>query len=97
VWQVKTIYPEAEITATATPDRDDLRHSKIIPEARREMISGFPNPALATVRPKIGYSRKMQQPTTLQKSSRPQATFHAQSDHERKCANGTSEPTHARR
>jgi len=41
-------YPEAEITATAAADRQASCQSKNIPEARREMISGFPNPALAT-------------------------------------------------
>jgi len=54
------IYPEAEITATAMPDRHDLRHCKNIPEARIEMISGFPIPALATARPKREYSSSMQ-------------------------------------
>ena len=45
-------YPEAEITVTATPGREASCHSKYIPEARREMISGFPHPALAMRRPK---------------------------------------------
>ena len=80
-------YPEAEITSTAMPDRHASCHSKNIPEARRDMISGFPNPAVATVRPKRGYSRMMKQPSTLQRSARAQATFHAISDHEENIAN----------
>jgi len=80
-------YPEAKITTTDTMDRRASCHSKNIPESRREMIYDFLIPALATARPKRRYSRKMQQPSTLQKSSRTQATFHAPSDHERKCAN----------
>jgi len=63
-------------------------HAKNIPESRPEMISGFPIPALATSRPKRGYSRKMKQPSTLQRSTRPQATFHAIPDHDRNRANG---------
>ena len=46
------VYSEAEITATATPDREASCHSNNIPEARGEMISGFPHPALAMCRPK---------------------------------------------
>jgi hypothetical protein len=45
-------YPEAEMTTAATPDRRASCHSKNIPEAWREMISGFPNPTLAIERPK---------------------------------------------
>jgi len=78
-------YPEAAITTTAMPDRRAIVHSRNIPEARREMISGFPIPVLATLRPKSGYSRRMN--STLQRSARAQATFHAIPDHEGKCAN----------
>jgi hypothetical protein len=85
VWQVKTIYPEAEITATAATERRASCHSKNIPEARGEMISGFPIPALATVRPKKRYSRKLN--STLQRSARAQATLHSISDHEENIAN----------
>ena len=74
-------YPEADFTSTAKPDRRASFHCKNTPEARLEMISGFPNPALATVRLKRGYSRKMN--STLQRSARAQATFQAPSDHER--------------
>ena len=41
-------YPEAEITTTVSKDHPDSCHSKNIPEPRPDMISGFPNPALAT-------------------------------------------------
>jgi len=78
-------YPEAEITTTATTDRRASCHSNNIPEARREMISGFPFPAFATVRPQSRYSRKMI--STFQRSARAQATFHAISDHEENIAN----------
>jgi len=78
-------YPEAAITTTATTDCRAPFHSRNIPEPRPDMISGFPNPALATGRPKRRYSRKMI--STLQRSERAQATFHAPSDHEGKCAN----------
>ena len=53
-------YPEEEITTTAMPDHRDSCHSRNIPEARREKISGFPIPALATHRLKREYSRSMQ-------------------------------------
>ena len=53
-------YPEAEITAPASLDRRASRHRKNIPEARHEKISGFPILALATGRPKRGYSSSMQ-------------------------------------
>jgi len=78
-------YPETAITTTGIPDRRAIIHSRNIPEARRDMISGFPNPVLATLRPKSGYSRKMN--STLQRSARAQATFYASLDHEGKCAN----------
>jgi len=78
-------YPEAEITATAKPDRRDPCHSKNIPEARLEMISRFPIPALATRRPEMRYSRKMN--STLQRPAQAQASFHALPDHEGKYAN----------
>jgi hypothetical protein len=52
-------YPEAAITTTGSPDRRDSCHSKNIPEARLEMISGFPIPALATARPKREYSSNL--------------------------------------
>jgi hypothetical protein len=55
----REIYPEAEITTTAMPDRLAARHSKNIPEARHEMISGFPIPALATSRLKREYSSNL--------------------------------------
>jgi hypothetical protein len=35
-------YPEAGITASATPDHQVSCHSKNIPETRLKMISGFP-------------------------------------------------------
>ena len=47
---LKQKYPEAEITATASPDRRASCHSKNIPEARLEMIFGFLSPALAITR-----------------------------------------------
>ena len=78
-------YPETAITTTGIPHRRAIVHSRNIPEARREMISGFPIPALATRRQIRGYSRRMN--STLQRSARPQATFHAPSDHEGICAN----------
>jgi len=65
---------------------------KHIPEVRREMIYGFPNPAFATARQKRRYSRNMQQPSTLQRSARPQATFHAIPAHERNSANRPVQP-----
>jgi hypothetical protein len=49
------IYSEAGITATATPDRRATCHSKNIPETRPDMISGFPNPTLATTRLQKAY------------------------------------------
>jgi len=78
-------YPETAITTTGLPDPRAIIHSRNIPEARRDMISGFANPVLATLRPKSGYSRKMD--STLRRSARAQATFHASLDHEGKCAN----------
>jgi len=95
-------YPEAGITATAMPDRRDSCHSKNIPEPRAEMISGCPNPALATARLKREYSSRMKPQAAIQlrrsKAKRntisslrdqkqAQATFHAIPDHEGKCAN----------
>jgi len=56
------------------------------------MILGFTNPELATVRPKMGYSRKMKQQSTLQRSRRAQATFHATPDHEWIYANRPVQP-----
>lgn len=64
-----------------------LSNSKNIPEARRKMLSGYSNPTLATARRKRGYSRKIKQPSTLQKSPRAQASFHATPDHGRKNSN----------
>ena len=95
-------YPEAAITTSGSPDRRDSCHSKNIPEARREMISGFPIPALATARLKREYSSRMKPQAAIQlrrsKAKRntisslrdqkqAQATFHAIPDHEGKCAN----------
>jgi|GEM_PF-1527024 len=78
-------YPEAEITATAKPDRRDPSHSKHIPEAPLEMISGIPIPVLATRRLKMRYFKKMN--STLQRPAQAQASFHAIPDHEGKYAN----------
>jgi len=95
-------YPEAEITATATTDRRASCHSKNIPEARREMISGFPIPALATHRRKREYPSTMKPQAAIQQrrskasgntisslraQNRAQATFHAPTDHEKNIAN----------
>jgi hypothetical protein len=52
-------YPETDIITTATRDRRVSCHSKNIPEARREIISGFPIPALATGRLKREYSSNL--------------------------------------
>ena len=98
-------YSEAEITTTAMTDHRAFCHSKNISEARLEMISRFPNPALATVRPKREnfnsmqpqadvdrarfphFDQRRQLAATFQRPARAQASFHAPSDHERKCAN----------
>jgi ribosomal-protein-alanine N-acetyltransferase len=64
-------YPEAEITSTAAADRQASCHSKNIPEARREMISGFPIPALATVRPKRDNPSIMQPQADVDRSRFP--------------------------
>jgi len=56
-----------------------------IPDPRPEMISGSPNPVLASRRQKRKNSSRMN--STLQRFSQTQATFHAPSDHERKYAN----------
>ncbi len=64
-------YPEAEITATATPDRPASFHSKNIPESRREKISGFPIPALATHRRKREYFSSMQPQADVDRSRFP--------------------------
>ena len=64
-------YPEAKITTTAMPDRHDLRHSKMIPEARLEMISGCPNPTLATARPKRENPTSMQPQADVDRSRFP--------------------------
>jgi hypothetical protein len=71
-WHVKKIYPEAELTTIVETDRHASRHREYIPEPRLEMISGFPNPALAT--------RRWRRTQT-------QARFHATPDHENKMAN----------
>ena len=85
-------YPEAEIPTTVHLHHQDWSHSKNIPEARREMIFGFPNPALATLRRKREYPSKMKQASTLQRAARAQASFHAPSDHESKYANRPVQP-----
>ena len=64
-------YPEAEITTTATTDRRASCHSNNIPEARREKISGFPIPALATVRPKRESLSRMQPQADVDRSRFP--------------------------
>ena len=75
-------YPEAEITATAMPDRRAFCHSKNIPEARVAMIFSFPTPVIAT-------SRRMRSST--------QARFHAPPDHEQECANRAVDLTTGKR
>ncbi|MCK9590262.1 MAG: hypothetical protein M0Q93_12995, partial [Terrimicrobiaceae bacterium] len=65
-------YPETGVTATISPDRRDLCHSKNIPEPRIEMIPSFPNSVISTGR---------------QKRTQTQARFHTPSDHDRKRAN----------
>ena len=100
---LKQKYPEAEITATAATDRQASCHSRNIPEARREMISGFPNPALATgrrarnnpgrMKPQAAIRQRRSKGSgntisSLRDQNRTQARCHAPSDHERKCANG---------
>ena len=95
-------YPEAEITATATPGREASCHSKNIPEARRKMISGFPHPALATgrrarnnpgrMKPQAAIRQRRTRGSgntisSLRDQNRTQARCHAPSDRERKCAN----------
>ena len=85
-------YPEAEIPTTVHLHHQDWSHSKNIPEARREMIFGFHNPALATLRRKREYPSKMKQASTLQRAARAQASFHAPSDHESKYANRPVQP-----
>jgi hypothetical protein len=85
-------YPEAEIPTTVHLHHQDWSHSKNIPEARREMISGFPNPALATLRRKREYPSKMKQASTLQRAARAQASFHAPSDNEWIYANRPVQP-----
>ena len=52
VWHVKTMYPDAKITATALLDRRASLHSKNIPEPRPEKMCGFPNPGFAIRRQK---------------------------------------------
>ena len=64
-------YPEAEITPTATSDRRASCHCNNIPEARLEMISGFPKPALATVRPKRENFSSMQPQDDVDRSRFP--------------------------
>ena len=64
-------YPEAEITATATPGREASCHSKNIPEARREMISGFHVPALAMRRPRRESFSSMQPQADVDRSRFP--------------------------
>jgi len=95
-------YPEAEITVTAIPDRPATCHSNNIPEARREMISGFPHPALATgrrarnnpgrMKPQAAIQQRRSKASgntisSLREQIRAQATFHAPTDHEENIAN----------
>jgi len=68
---------------------------KYIPEPRLDMISGSPNPALASTRQERMKSSRMN--STLQKSSQTQATFHAPSDYKRKSANRAIDLTLHRR
>ena len=68
---------------------------KYIPEPRLYMISGSPNPALASTRQERMKSSRMN--STLQKSSQTQATFHAPSDYKRKSANRAIDLTLHRR
>jgi len=66
------VYSEAEITETATPGREASCHSNNILEARSEMISGFPHPALAMCRPKRENLSSMQPQADVDRSRFPQ-------------------------